>query len=73
MSEEETNGFIVGRIKFFDPRKGFGFIRPEDGSRDVFLSINVLPKDCHPKADQKCQYVLAEGKKGPYAKDFAVL
>jgi CspA family cold shock protein len=70
---DAVNGHSTGRVKFFDSRKGFGFIRPDDGSRDVFLSINTLPKDCHPKADQKCQYVLADGKKGPYAQEFQPL
>lgn len=65
-----------GLVKFFDQRKGFGFIRPDDNSRDVFLSIDVLKKanqSISQLEDKRCRYVLAEGKKGPYAKEFALL
>ena len=33
-----------GKIKWFDPKKGNGFITPDDGSKDAFLHISALEK-----------------------------
>ena len=33
-----------GKIKWFDPKKGYGFITPDDGSKDAFLNISALEK-----------------------------
>lgn len=34
----------TGTVKWFDPTKGYGFIQPEDGSKDVFVHISAVER-----------------------------
>ena len=34
----------VGTVKWFNPSKGYGFIQPNDGSKDVFVHISALER-----------------------------
>ena len=33
---------ITGTVKFFNTSKGYGFVSPEDGSKDVFVHVTAL-------------------------------
>ena len=51
-----------GKIKWFDPKKGYGFITPDDGSKDAFLHISALETAGISQLDvgQAVSYELAE-------------
>jgi len=52
-----------GTVKFFNEAKGFGFITPEDGTKDVFVHVNGLNVSTITEGD-KVSYDVEEGQKG---------
>ncbi len=66
--------FIImsnGTVKFFNDSKGYGFITPEDGSRDVFVHINGLTDEI--AEGDKVSYDVEEGRKGLNAVNVQVI
>lgn len=55
-----------GTVKFFNSTKGFGFIQPEDGSKDVFVHISAveLAGLSTLSENQKVSFDLQTGKNG---------
>ena len=51
-----------GTVKFFNDAKGFGFITPEDGTKDVFVHANGLIDEI--REGDKVTYDVEEGRKG---------
>ncbi len=43
---------IKGTIKFFNHSRGFGFVAPEDGSKDVFLHVTALERSGVPAVNE---------------------
>ncbi len=59
-----------GKVKFFNTQKGFGFITPEDGGKDLFVHANSLAGGTQSLNEgQDVEYVQEEGRKGPEARD----
>tara|TARA_R110002072_G_scaffold534_7_gene4095 strand:+ start:6488 stop:6682 length:195 start_codon:yes stop_codon:yes gene_type:complete len=56
----------TGKVKFFNDQKGFGFITPDEGGSDVFVHISGI-SDGTLQEDDKVEYELGEGQKGPCA------
>ncbi len=56
----------TGTVKWFNATKGFGFIQPEDGSKDVFLHISAVESAGlqSPADGQMIQYELESGRDG---------
>ncbi len=56
----------TGTVKWFNANKGFGFIQPEDGSKDVFVHISAVEGAGlqSPADGQKIQYDLESGRHG---------
>ena len=54
----------TGTVKWFNTKKGYGFIAPEGGDKDVFVHISALEKAGLHSLDegQKVEYELAENK-----------
>lgn len=55
----------TGTVKFFNESKGFGFITPDNGGKDVFVHVNGLVDSIN--EGDKVSYDVEEGRKGPNA------
>lgn len=59
----------TGTVKWFNPTKGFGFIQPDDGSKDAFVHISAVERAGLGTLNegQKVTYELTEGRNGKYS------
>jgi len=60
---------MTGLVKWFNADKGFGFISPEDGSKDVFVHFSAIQGTDYKTLDegQKVEFTIENGAKGPAA------
>ena len=63
--EKETRG----AVKWYNPEKGFGFIGPDDGGKDIFVHVTVLTRSgiAALTDGQQVSVVFVQGQKGPEA------
>ncbi len=56
----------AGTVKWFDPIKGYGFIQPNDGSKDAFVHISAVERAglSGLREGQKVEYELVPGRNG---------
>lgn len=56
----------TGTVKWFNAQKGFGFIQPDDGGRDVFVHISAVERSGmgNPNEGQKVSYDLESDRQG---------
>jgi CspA family cold shock protein len=59
----------TGVVKFFTPEKGYGFIAPDDGSRDLFVHYSAIQSDGFRtlEKDQPVEFDVVDSPKGPQA------
>ncbi|MGB6006775.1 cold-shock protein [Castellaniella sp.] len=65
----------IGIVKWFNNDKGFGFISPESGGKDLFAHFSEIQGTGHRtlEENQRVSYVVGQGQKGPCATQIVVL
>lgn len=59
----------TGKVKWFNPTKGYGFITPDEGDKDLFVHHSSIQGDGYKslKEEQSVTFDVEDGEKGPQA------
>jgi cold shock protein len=65
----------VGTVKWFNAEKGYGFITPDNGTKDLFVHFSGIQGDGYKSLNegQKVEYEETAGQKGPQATNVRVM
>ena len=65
----------TGTVKWFNAEKGYGFIKPDDESPDVFVHFSAIAGDGFKTLEEgkKVEYDITQGQKGPQAENVRAL
>ena len=65
---------VTGQVKWFDSKKGFGFLQTDDGN-EVFVHYSEISSTGFKNLEegQKVEFEIVEGKKGPAASKLTVI
>jgi CspA family cold shock protein len=67
----EEKAMATGVVKFFNSEKGYGFIAPDDGGKDVFVHFSAIQGNGYRTLDQgqKVEFEVTAGRKGDEAQN----
>lgn len=67
--KEGVSIMSTGKVKWFNESKGYGFIEPEGGGRDVFVHFSAIQGDGYKTLSegQMVEFEIIQGEKGPQA------
>lgn len=65
---------VTGTVKWFNEDKGFGFITPADGGKDVFVHFRAIQSEGYKTLveGQQVNFTVEQGQKGPQAANVTV-
>lgn len=67
--KEGVGNMSTGKVKWFNESKGYGFIEPDGGGRDVFVHFSAIQGDGYKSLTegQVVEFEIVQGEKGPQA------